>query len=131
MRSMNQITVDTERVVIRVQPGAPWRDVLEAGHPHGLSVAAMPSIDVLRVGGTISVNAHGADFRTGSLSSTVRSLRVMLPDGTVHRLDRTHEPKLFRAVIGGYGLLGVILEAELELMPLDWYDMQEQVMDTG
>jgi FAD/FMN-containing dehydrogenase len=131
MQAMNQITVDTERQVVRVQPGATWRDVLEAVHPHGLSVAAMPSIDVLSVGGTISVNAHGADFRTGSLSSTVRSLRVMLPDGTVHRLDRTHEPELFRAVIGGYGLFGVILEAELELMPLDWYDMQEQVVDTG
>ena len=48
---------------------------LEAVHAHGLSVTAMPSIDVLSVGGTISVNAHGADFRSGSLSSTVRSLR--------------------------------------------------------
>ena len=131
MRSMDQITVDTERQAVRVQAGATWRDVLEAVHPHGLSVAAMPSIDVLSVGGTVSVNAHGADFRTGSLSSTVRSLRVMLPDGTVHHLDRTHEPELFRAVVGGYGLFGVILEVELELVPMEWYDMQQQVVDTG
>ena len=43
----------------------------------------MPSVDVLSVGGTVSVNAHGLDFRSGSLSSTIRSLRVMLADGTV------------------------------------------------
>jgi FAD/FMN-containing dehydrogenase len=131
MRSMDHIEVDIERRVVRVQPGATWREVLEAVHPHRLSVAAMPSIDVLSVGGTISVNAHGADFRTGSLSSTVRSLRVMMPDGTVHHLDRTHEPRLFRAVVGGYGLFGVILEAELELVPLEWYDVGEQVVETA
>ena len=73
----------------------------------------MPSIDVLSVGGTVSVNAHGADFRT-SLASTVRSMRVMLVDGTVRKIDRSHDAELFRAVIGGYGLFGVILEVELE-----------------
>jgi FAD/FMN-containing dehydrogenase len=130
MRAMDHIEVDTTHKVARVQSGATWAQVLEAVHPQGLSVAAMPSIDVLSVGGTISVNAHGADFRTGSLSSTVRSLRVMLPDGTIHHLDRTHEPELFRAVIGGYGLFGVILEADLDLVPAQWYDFDQQVIET-
>ena len=56
--------------------------VLETLHPQGLSVAAMPGIDILSVGGTVSVNAHGADFRTGSLAPSIRSLLLVTADGT-------------------------------------------------
>jgi len=55
----------------------------------------------------------------------------MLPDGTIHHLDRGHQPELFWAVIGGYGLFGVILEAELELVPAQWYDFDQHVVDTA
>lgn len=131
MRGMDAVAVHPSRRTARVQAGATWRQVLEAVHPHRLSVAAMPSIDVLSVGGTLSANAHGADFRTGSLASTVRSLRVLLADGTVATVDRTHRPRLFRAVIGGYGLFGVILEAELDLVPGEMYAARQRVMDIG
>ena len=105
--------------------------MLESVHTHDLSVTAMPSIDVLSVGGTLSVNAHGADFRTGSLASTVRSLTVMTADGTVQKIDRRHQHQLFRAVIGGYGLFGVILEAELDLVPSEMYRLKQRTIPTA
>lgn len=129
MRGMDAVSVRAADRTVRVQAGATWRQVLEAVHPHGLSVAAMPSIDVLSVGGTLSANAHGADFRTGSLAATVRSMRVLLADGTVRTVDRTHHPRLFRAVIGGYGLFGVILEAELDLVPGEMYVAADRTVD--
>lgn len=128
MRGMDRVSVDEGARTVRVGAGAVWRDVLEALHPKGLSVAAMPSIDVLSVGGTVSVNAHGADFRTGSLASTVRSMRVMLADGTVRTVDRTSDPALFRAVVGGYGLFGVILEVELAAVDDAMYDFDERTV---
>jgi FAD/FMN-containing dehydrogenase len=103
--------------------------VLEAVHPHGLSVATMPSIDVLSVGGTVSVNAHGLDFRQGSLSSSIRSLRVMTADGVVHTVGPDREPELFRAVVGGYGLLGVVLDVELDLVDSEVYRLRGRVVD--
>lgn len=131
MRAMDRVHVDAASSTIRVGAGATWRQVLEAAHAHDLSVAAMPSIDILSVGGTISVNAHGADFRTGSLASTVRSLRVMTADGTVRMLDRDNEPELFRAVIGGYGLFGVIIEAQLSLVPSEMYRLTQRTVPTA
>jgi len=128
MRGMDRISVDEASRTVRVGAGAMWRDVLEALHPKGLSVSAMPSIDVLSVGGTVSVNAHGADFRTGSLASTVRSMRVMLADGTTRTVDRTNDPELFRAVVGGYGLFGVILEVELTAVDDAMYDVAERTV---
>jgi len=131
MRALDRVTVDQARGTVQVGAGATWRHLLEVLHPTGLSVAAMPSIDVLSVGGTVSVNAHGADFRTGSLAPTVRSLRIMLADGTIRVLDREHDPELFQAVIGGYGLFGVILEVELEAVANEMYDFRERTVKTA
>ena len=131
MRGLDRVHVDEASSTVRVGVGATWRQVLEAVHARDLSVAAMPSIDVLSVGGTISVNAHGADFRTGSLASTVRSLRVMTADGTVRTLTREHEPELFHTVIGGYGLFGVILEAQLDLVPSEMYRLTQRTIPTA
>lgn len=129
MRGFDAMAVDRSTRTVTVQSGATWHQVLETVHPLGLSVSTMPSIDVLSVGGTVSVNAHGLDFRAGSLSSTIRSLRVMLADGTVHRTTRTQEPELFRSVIGGYGLFGVVLDVELDLVDSEMYRLRSTVID--
>jgi len=117
--------VDPARRSATVAAGALWRDVLEAAHEHDLAVTAMPSIDSLSVGGTLSVNAHGADFHVGSLASTVRSLTLVTADGAVHRLSRAREPELFAAVLGGYGLFGVIVDADLDLVPNRMYELRQ------
>jgi FAD/FMN-containing dehydrogenase len=75
----------------------------------------MQSYSNFTVGGSISVNAHGRYQDRGALVSTVRALQLISADGKVHELSRTGQPELFAAVIGGYGLLGVITEVELEL----------------
>ena len=131
MRDMATVRVQPTRQTATVAAGAIWRDVLEAAHSHGLAVAAMPSIDTLSVGGTVSVNAHGADFRVGSLASTVRSLTLVTADGSVHHLSRTQQPVLFRAVVGGYGLFGVIVDVEIDLVPNQMYELRQSSVATG
>ncbi|GAA1985842.1 FAD-binding oxidoreductase [Isoptericola halotolerans] len=128
MRRLDHVHLDTAAGTVRVGAGATWRSVLEALHPHGRAVAAMPSIDILSVGGTVSANAHGVDFRRGSLAGTVRSLRLVTADGQVRAIDRESDPELFGAVIGGYGLLGVITEIELETVPNTVYRLDQRVV---
>jgi FAD/FMN-containing dehydrogenase len=129
MTGVDEVRVDTAARTVRVGAGARWHDVLDAVHPRGLSVATMPGIDVLSVGGTVSVNAHGLDFRQGALSSSIRSLRVMTADGAVHTVGPDREPQLFRAVVGGYGLLGVVLDVELELVDSEAYRLRGRAVD--
>jgi len=130
MTRLASVVVDADRGTVRVGAGAPWKVVLEALHEEGLSVGAMPGIDVLSVGGTVSVNAHGADFRAGSLAPTVRSLLMVTADGTVRRVSRHADPELFRAAIGGYGLFGVIVEVELDTVPDEVYRFEQRVVAT-
>lgn len=128
MRGLDTVTVDAEAGTVRVGAGATWRSVLETLHAQGRAVAAMPSIDILSVGGTVSVNAHGVDFRRGSIAGTVRSLRLVSADGTVRDVDRASDPALFSAVIGGYGLFGVITEVELETERDTVYRLEQRVI---
>ncbi len=110
------LAVDAERRVVRVQAGATWADVQAAVNPLGLAVAVMQSSNIFTVGGSIAVNAHGRDPRYGPVLDTVTEIRVMLASGEVVEVSRRRQPKLFEAMVGSYGLIGVILEAELRLV---------------
>jgi FAD/FMN-containing dehydrogenase len=128
MTAFNRVTLDAANRLITVQSGATWHDIQEQIHPR-FAVIAMQSTDIFTVGGSLSVNAHGMDHRAGAIADTVRWLRVMLPDGTVRLVSRAADPELFRLVVGGYGLFGVILEAQLEVTDNALYHSERRVVD--
>jgi FAD/FMN-containing dehydrogenase len=128
MRGFNRIRLDAERRVVTVQSGATWHDIQLQLHPR-FAVQAMQSTDIFSVGGSISVNAHGMDHRSGSVGKSVRQLRVMLPDGSIRTVSREADADLFHHVVGGYGLFGVILEAELDIVDNAVYQSERRVVD--
>jgi FAD/FMN-containing dehydrogenase len=69
------------------------------------------------------------DHRVGAIERTVRHLRVMLADGTVVSASRTENVDLYRHVVGGYGLFGVILDAEIEITDNVIYRSQRRLID--
>ena len=79
------------------------------------------------IGGNIITNAGGPRcLKYGVTRDYVLGLEVVLADGTVLRLgSRTHKNKtgfdLHRLFVGSEGLLGVVTEATLKLLPLPPY----------
>jgi hypothetical protein len=67
------------------------------------------------VGGSLSVNVHGRYVGEGPLVRSVESIKVVLADGSVQEASRAENSELFFGAIGGYGGLGVIVEATLNL----------------
>jgi len=127
MRAFNQVIVKPEAMTMTVQPGAVWHDIQNVLHPK-FAVKAMQSSDIFSVGGSISVNAHGMDHRAGSVLGSLRSIRLMKADGTIVPCSPTENVELFRHVVGGYGLFGVILSAELEIVPNAVYRTSRKVI---
>jgi FAD/FMN-containing dehydrogenase len=127
MMTFNRVDIDAGRRTIRVQPGATWHQIQNLLHPR-FAVKAMQSTDIFSVGGSISVNAHGMDHQAGALAGSIRSLRVMMADGSVRTCSRTQDPELFRHVVGGYGLFGVIVEAELDIVENAVYRTAREVI---
>ncbi len=103
--------------VYRTGAGSRWRDVIARLDTQGLSPLVMQSNCDFSVGGSISVNAHGWAVPHGPLGSTVKQLRVMLADGSRVTCSPTQGPELFSACLGGYGLMGVLLDADLQAAP--------------
>lgn len=130
MRGLNAIRLDPVARTVTVGAGATWNDIQNAIHPR-FAVKAMQSTDIFTVGGSISVNAHGMDHRAGALMNAIRSLRVMLADGRIVTASRTENPDLFRHVVGGYGLFGIVLTAEMEVVPNDVYRSERQLIRTA
>ncbi len=118
MRDFDDVLVlDVEARTIKVQTGITWRKIQETIDRHDLAVKVMQSYANFTVGGSLSVNGHGRYVGQGSLVSTVREIAVVLADGSLVRASRTENADVFRGAIGGYGAIGVIVEATLDLAP--------------
>jgi FAD/FMN-containing dehydrogenase len=109
------IEPDRDKRVYRVSTGARWRDVIRVLDPIGFSPAVTQSNHDFSVGGTLSVNAHGWPVPFGPFGSTVRRFRIMLADGSVETCSSTENAELFRLAVGGYGLFGIVIDAELAM----------------
>jgi FAD/FMN-containing dehydrogenase len=116
MRGVNRIVaIDAADRSITVEAGATWRQIQEALDPLDLSPAIMQSFSNFTVGGSLSVNCHGDYVGCGPIVESVRAIRVVMADGRVKTASRAENPDLFSAAIGGYGGVGVVAEATLDV----------------
>ena len=109
--------IDPKAQVYRVSGGARWSEVIAKLDPLGFSPKVMQSNHNFGVASTFSVNAHGWPVPFGPFGSTVRSLRLMLADGEIVECSREKESELFGLAMGGYGLVGIILDLDVEMAP--------------
>lgn len=131
LRAMDRVLeVDAERRVARAQPGVIVADLKRACAADGLLLPLDPtSEEECTIGGAVACNASGArSLRYGATRPHVRALTVALADGTLTTLRRpqlekntvgyalAHDPVDW--FVGSEGTLGVVVEAELELLPL-------------
>jgi FAD/FMN-containing dehydrogenase/SAM-dependent methyltransferase len=116
MRRLNQVVSFSplERT-LRVQAGIRWCDIQRFIDPHGFSLKIMQTYANFTVGGSLSVNVHGRYMGLGPLILSVRSITVVLADGERVAASPAENAELFHGAVGGYGGLGIIVEAELEL----------------
>jgi FAD/FMN-containing dehydrogenase/dTDP-4-amino-4,6-dideoxygalactose transaminase len=129
MRQFNRVlSLDRERKRVTVESGITWDKIQEAVSPAGLALKAMQSDNIFTVGGSLAANAHGRDTRFPALVDSVLGFRILLPDGSVKSVSRSENPDLFRNAIGGYGLLGVMLEVDLELVEDCVYEQSSEVI---
>jgi FAD/FMN-containing dehydrogenase len=116
MRTFNKvINMDVKKKQITVQAGIRWRDIQDELDKHNLSVKIMQTYSNFTVGGSLSVNCHGRYIGEGPLIRSVESIKVVLADGKEVLASRTENSDIFFSAIGGYGGIGVITEATLNL----------------
>jgi FAD/FMN-containing dehydrogenase len=131
LRSLDRISPPDEKArTIKVEPGALVGEIKRTAAAGGLLFAPDPtSEEESTIGGAIACNASGArTFKYGATRRHVRALKVVMASGELVELRRSdlekntvgyafaHDP--IDWFIGSEGTLGIIVEAELSLLPL-------------
>jgi glycolate oxidase len=129
LERMNRIReINAADFVAVVQPGVVTQTLQDAVERLGLFYPPDPaSKKESFIGGNIATNAGGPRcLKYGVTRDYVLGLEVVLADGTIARVGgRTHKNKtgfdFSRLFTGSEGLLGVVTEATLKLIPLPPY----------
>ena len=131
LRALDRISaIDEETKTIRVEPGALVGEIKRTAAAAGLLFAPDPtSEEESTIGGAIACNASGArTFKYGATRRHVQALKVVMASGETMQFRRTnlekntvgyafaHDP--IDWFIGSEGTLGIVVEAELALLPL-------------
>lgn len=129
LEKLNRIQeINADDFVAVVQPAVLTKTLQDAVERKGLFYPPDPASRAdCSLGGNIATNAGGPRcLKYGVTRDYVLGLEVVLADGTITRLgSRTHKNKsgfdLWRFFVGSEGMLGIITEATLKLLPLPPY----------
>lgn len=110
------IAFDPQTGVLTCEAGVLLRDIQRLFVPRGFMVPVNPGTQLITVGGAIANDVHGKNHhRHGSFGDHVSRLRLARTDGSVADIGPDREAGLFSATVGGIGLTGAIIEADIRL----------------
>src|SRR5450830_1544592 len=109
--SLDQIT---GRLVC--EAGVLLRDIQRLTIPRGWILPVTPGTQMVTVGGAIANDVHGKNHHVlGSFGDHVQRIRLVRTDGEIIACGPQLRPDWFAATVGGLGLTGVIVEAEIQM----------------
>jgi FAD/FMN-containing dehydrogenase len=111
------IAFDEERGLLRCEAGVNLAAILALTVPRGWFLPVLPGTRWVSVGGAIANDIHGKNHhRAGTFGAHVTRLELVRSSGD--RIVCTPDDELFRATVGGLGLTGLIMWAEIRLKPV-------------
>jgi len=123
MKKMNDvIRLDKAKGIVRVEAGIEWPKLIdtllekqEGDWPQWGIAQKQSGANNLTLGGALSANAHSRAVKFKPIIQDVESFTLVNAEGKVLNVSRSENEELFRLVIGGYGLFGVIAHVDLRL----------------
>ncbi|MDQ6729836.1 MAG: FAD-binding oxidoreductase [Actinomycetota bacterium] len=117
--ALRAFELDAERGTVTAQAGATLGELLARAAPAGWTLPTVPGTQHVTLGGAIASDVHGKNHgAVGSFGSHVRTIGLLTAAGEVLELTPEQDEDLLWATVGGLGLTGVILWAQVTLRPL-------------
>jgi FAD/FMN-containing dehydrogenase len=121
---------------IELEAGIQWPELYrylwdsQRGDAHPWTfVQKQTGADRLSIGGALSANVHGRGLKFRPFVQDVAAFTLIDGRGTSRRCSRSENAELFRLVIGGYGLFGVISTVRLRLRPRHKVERTVELLD--
>lgn len=104
---------------VRVEAGVTLKSLIETFLPRGFWPPVVAGTWFVTVGGAIASDIHGKNHHAdGTFGDHIRRVELLTAGGEIVTCDAETEPELFWATVGGMGLTGVILAADVKLRPV-------------
>jgi len=101
---------------LRCESGVLLRDIQRLFIPRGWTLPVTPGTQMVTVGGAIANDVHGKNHHLlGSFGDHVRRIKLIRTDGAEIECGPIQNVEWFTATVGGLGLTGLILDAEIQL----------------
>ena len=117
------LNFDSQSGLIEVEAGIQWPKMmreylsLQKGNRRQWGIRQKQTgADRLSIGGALAANIHGRVLRNKPIIEDVVSFRIVDARGRLRNCSREENAQLFRLVIGGYGLFGVVVSVTLQLV---------------
>jgi len=108
--------VDPHAGIVRADAGVSIGQLIDQFTPKGWFVPVTPGTRRVTVGGAIAGDIHGKNHHVdGSFGQHVLRMRMRLASNVIVTLSPTDDAELFWATVGGMGLTGIIIDADIEL----------------
>ncbi len=113
------LSFDRQQGILHCEAGTLLRDIQRLVVPEGWILPVSPGTQLVTVGGAIANDVHGkSHHRQGTFGNHIRKFRLLRTDGEMIECSPIAEPEWFAATVGGMGLTGVILDAEIKLQKI-------------
>jgi FAD/FMN-containing dehydrogenase len=123
------LAADFDEGWIRCEGGTSLADILKIIVPRGFFLPVTPGTKFVTLGGAIANDVHGKNHhRRGTFGRHVRRLALCRSGQGIVFCGPGENAELFRATIGGLGLTGVILWAEIQLIPIAGSNINVEVL---
>jgi FAD/FMN-containing dehydrogenase len=111
------ISADWDNGVVVVEPGMTLGELLTLSIPRGWFLRVTPGTQFATIGGAIANDVHGKNHhRQGTFGCHVPRFGLVRSVEGALTCSAKENPELYAATIGGLGLTGVIVWAEVHLM---------------
>jgi FAD/FMN-containing dehydrogenase len=116
------LNFDVDAGIVECEAGIQWPQLIaelvarQAGQSRAWGIAQKQTgADRLSLGGALAANIHGRGLRMKPFVADVESLVAIDADGNSRNCSRQQNAELFRLIIGGYGLFGLVYSVRLRL----------------
>jgi hypothetical protein len=112
------IEVDLKQRVAIVEARVTMEALVAATLPYGLIPAVVPELRAITVGGAImGMGAESGSYRYGCFNDICNRYDILNATGEIFTVSAHEHPELFYGIAGSYGSLGLLLRAEIRLIP--------------
>ncbi len=121
------VSLDEKSGRLVCEAGVLLRDIQRLVIPRGWILPVTPGTQLITVGGGIANDVHGKNHHVrGSFGDHVQKITLLRTDGEVIECGPDRHKEWFSATVGGIGLTGLILTAEIQLRRVlgPWLDTE-------